>query len=74
MYADEISKAADPNAVIAEKAAEYDKLQTSVQSAAARGYVDAVIEPADTRKYLISAFEMLASKDETVPYKKHSSK
>lgn len=74
MYADEISKAADPNALIAEKAAEYDKLQTSVQSAAARGYVDAVIEPADTRKYLISAFEMLASKDETVPYKKHSSK
>ena len=69
--ADEISKAADPNAVIAEKAAEYDKLQTSVQSAAARGYVDAIIEPADTRKYVIGAFEMLFTKREDRPAKKH---
>ena len=40
-------------------AKEYDKLQNSVESAARRGYVDQVISAADTRKYLIGAFEML---------------
>jgi len=74
MYCDELSKAADPKALISEKAAEYSKLQASAQAAASRGIVDAIIAPADTRKYLISAFEVLASKDETVVYKKHSSR
>lgn len=74
MYADEISKAADPNALIDEKAAEYASLQSSAQAAASRGYVDTVIEPEETRKYLIFAFQMLASKDESLPYRKHSSK
>ena len=48
----------------------------SAVSAAKRGYVDAIIEPADTRKYVIGAFEMLFTKREdrpaknTVQYKK----
>ena len=71
IYADEISKAANKNAVIGEKAAEYEKLQLSVDSAAARGYVDAVINPEDTRKYLIGALEMLFTKREDRPDKKH---
>lgn len=54
-----------------EKAAEYKELQSSPNSAAARGYVDAVIEPADTRKYVIGAFEMLFTKREDRPAKKH---
>ena len=54
-----------------EKAAEYKALQSSPDSAAARGYVDAVIEPADTRKYVIGAFEMLFTKREDRPDKKH---
>ena len=54
-----------------EKAAEYKELQSSPNSAAARGYVDAIIEPADTRKYVIGAFEMLATKREERPFKKH---
>ena len=54
-----------------EKAAEYKELQSSPNSAAARGYVDAIIKPADTRKYVIGAFEMLFTKREDRPAKKH---
>ena len=54
-----------------EKAAEYRELQNSVSSAAARGYVDTIISPADTRKYVIGAFEMLFTKREERPSKKH---
>ena len=57
--------------VINEKAAEYRELQSSVESAAARGYVDTVIAPVDTRKYAIGAFEMLFTKREDRPAKKH---
>ena len=57
--------------VINEKAAEYRELQSGVESAAARGYVDTVIAPADTRKYVIGAFEMLFTKREDRPAKKH---
>lgn len=55
-----------------EKAAEYRNLQSGVESAAARGYVDTVIAPVDTRKYVIGAFEMLFTKREDRPAKKHS--
>lgn len=57
--------------VIKEKAAEYAALQNSAQSAARRGYVDQIVEPADTRKYVIGAFEMLFTKCEERPVKKH---
>ncbi len=52
-------------------AAEYAALQTSAQSAAKRGYVDQIIEAADTRKYVIGAFEMLFTRREDRPAKKH---
>lgn len=52
-------------------AKEYAALQTSAESAAKRGYVDQIIEPADTRKYVIGAFEMLFTKREDRPAKKH---
>lgn len=65
MYAD-----ADA-ATLKEKAAQYRELQSGVASAAARGYVDSVISPADTRKYVIGAFEMLFTKREDRPSKKH---
>ena len=57
--------------VINEKAAEYEALQTSAVSAAKRGYVDQIIEACDTRKYVIGAFEMLFTKREERPGKKH---
>ena len=57
--------------VINEKAAEYASLQSSAEAAARRGYVDTLIEAADTRKYVIGAFEMLFTKREDRPAKKH---
>ena len=57
--------------VINAKAAEYAALQTSAASAARRGYVDHIVEPADTRKYVIGAFEMLFTKRDDRPAKKH---
>lgn len=45
--------------VISAKAKEYAELQNNANSAARRGYVDSIIEPEDTRKHLIYAFEML---------------
>ena len=56
---------------VAEGAKEYDKLQNSVDTAARRGYVDQVIAAADTRKYVIGAFEMLYTKREDRPARKH---
>ena len=44
------------------KASEYDSLQSNIMTAAARGYVDLVMDPVDTRKYLVAAFEMLYTK------------
>lgn len=43
-------------------------------SAARRGYIDRIVDPADTRKYLIASFEMLFTKRVDTPYKKHGSK
>lgn len=71
MYADEIKKADSANALIAEKAAEYSSLQSSAVAAAKRGYVDDIIEPSVTRKRVIAAFEMLFTKREDRPVRKH---
>ena len=62
---------ADKPDLINEKAAEYATLQDSVMSAAKRGYVDSIVEPADTRKYIAGAFEMLYSKKVDTVAKKH---
>ncbi len=56
---------------VAQCASEYAELQSSVLSAARRGYVDQMIEECDTRKYVIGAFEMLYGKSEDRPDKKH---
>jgi len=52
-------------------AKEYAALQTSAVGAVKRGYVDQIVEPVDTRKYVIGAFEMLFTKREERPAKKH---
>ena len=71
MYAKEIETAEDAPALIAEKAAAYGKEQSSAQAAARRGYVDDIIAPADTRKRVAAALEMLFTKREDRPDKKH---
>jgi acetyl-CoA carboxylase carboxyltransferase component len=57
--------------VINEKAAEYEAQTLNVTNAARRGYVDQIVNAADTRKYVIGAFEMLYTKREDRPDKKH---
>ena len=71
MYEDEIAKAADKVAKIKELKEEYTKLQSSAIACAKRGYIDDIIEADATRKRVIAAFEMLYTKDEVRPAKKH---
>ena len=71
IYADELKNASDATALINEKASEYASLQSSVETAAKRGYVDNVISAEATRKHLVYAYEMLFTKRESRPSKKH---
>ena len=71
MYADEIAASSEAAALISENAAQYEALQGSAEAAARRGYVDDIIEAAETRKRVIAAFEMLFTKREGRPSKKH---
>ena len=58
---------------VAEVAKAYDALQNSIDAAAAHGYVDQIVEPSQIRKYLIGAVEVLYSKREALPSRKHAS-
>ncbi|QUI25708.1 carboxyl transferase [Vallitalea pronyensis] len=71
MYADEVKDEKVTAEDIASKTVEYTDMQASPYAAASRGYVDDIIEPAATRKRVIAALEMLYSKRETRPDKKH---
>ena len=71
MYAKEIAAADDSVALINEKTAEYSSLQSSALAAAKRGYIDDIIEAGETRQRVIAAFEMLFTKREDRPSKKH---
>uniref|UniRef100_A0A7C4MNH6 Methylmalonyl-CoA carboxyltransferase n=1 Tax=Desulfatirhabdium butyrativorans TaxID=340467 RepID=A0A7C4MNH6_9BACT len=67
----EIQSAADPVAKRKEKIAEYENLFSNPYCAASRGYIDAVIVPRETRPRLIDALEIMCSKREIRPPKKH---
>jgi propionyl-CoA carboxylase beta chain len=67
----EIAASDDPERTWKEKEAEYAELFAHPYNAAARGYVDEVILPHNTRAKLIRAFEMLQNKVDTLPRKKH---
>lgn len=69
LYAEELNNGAD----LAEKTEEVAELSTPY-AAAARGSVDDIIEPAQTRKHLLVAFGMLAGKQQLSPAKKHSAR
>jgi len=71
IFRKEIAEADDQNAKRQEKIQEYTDTVANPYIAAARGYIDDVIEPSETRKRIISAFEMLAGKRESRPAKKH---
>lgn len=67
----EIEKADNPEEERKAKIEEYKEKFSNPYAAAARGFVDDIIEPSITRPMLASAFEMLSSKRETIPAKKH---
>ncbi|WP_417609478.1 acyl-CoA carboxylase subunit beta [Owenweeksia hongkongensis] len=71
IFKNEIKSADDPAAKLAEKEAEYAHIFANPYRAAARGYVDQVIRPDQTREKLIKAFKMLENKAVTLPKKKH---
>ena len=71
IFAKGIKAAADPAAERKAKIAEYQDAMMNPYVAAARGYVDDVIMPSETRKHVISAFEALEGKHVDKPRKKH---
>lgn len=71
LFRRDIAAAEDPEAATEERMAEYRERFAHPYIAAARGYLDDVIDPRDTRPRLISALEMLRNKRDENPVKKH---
>ncbi len=71
LFRRDISASDDPEAATEERMAEYRERFAHPYIAAARGYLDDVIDPRDTRPRLISALEMLRNKRDENPLKKH---
>ncbi|HAG05340.1 MAG TPA: methylmalonyl-CoA carboxyltransferase [Cryomorphaceae bacterium] len=71
IFKKEISQSTSPEATWAEKEAEYAEAFAHPYRAAARGYVDEVMEPSQTRQKLIRAFAMLENKVAHNPKRKH---
>jgi acetyl-CoA carboxylase carboxyltransferase component len=67
----EIEKAADPERKRDQLIREYREKFSTPYAAAERGFIDDVIEPAETRPRLIRAMRMLSTKREAVPARKH---
>jgi acetyl-CoA carboxylase carboxyltransferase component len=71
LYVKEIQKAEDPAAKRAEIIAKYNEDFANPYVAAGLGYVDEVILPRETRKKLVRALNLLETKRENMPPKKH---
>ena len=71
IYRREVQDAADPDARRAELVEEYVERFANPYVAAERGYIDDVIDPADTRGVLIKSLDLLRSKREELPKRKH---
>jgi methylmalonyl-CoA decarboxylase subunit alpha len=71
VFKNDIKAADDPIAKRQEKIAEYEEKFSNPYRAAEMGYVDDVIDPATARQRAISAFDMLSSKRQSLPAKKH---
>jgi len=73
VHRNEIRSAEDPEAKRAELIADYERRLMNPYTAAARGMIDDVIDPLDTRPKIIASLEMLQNKRERLPPKKHGS-
>ena len=71
IFRKEITEAADPEETRTRLVAEYREKFANPYVAASRGFLDAVIEPHETRPRLINALEMLQNKRDVNPAKKH---
>jgi acetyl-CoA carboxylase carboxyltransferase component len=71
IFRKEISTAEDPDKVRKEKVAEYIEKFANPYVAAAKGFIDSVIEPAETRRVLKHALEVSDNKEIGMPKKKH---
>jgi acetyl-CoA carboxylase carboxyltransferase component len=71
VYRRELQQSADPVTRRAELVAEYTEKYANPYAAAERGYVDDVIDPADTRIKTIAGLRMLLTKREELPRRKH---
>jgi propionyl-CoA carboxylase beta chain len=71
VYRRELAEAADPAKRRAELIDEYTERYANPYIAAERGYVDAVIRPAETRAQVTRALRTLRTKRQTLPPKKH---
>jgi acetyl-CoA carboxylase carboxyltransferase component len=71
VFRKEIERADDPRARREELIAEYQAKFSTPYAAAERGFLDDVIEPAETRPQLVRAFRVLGTKREAVPARKH---
>lgn len=71
IFKKEIDAAADPSAKLSEKEKAYADTFANPYRAAARGFIDEVIHPRETRRKLIKAFAMLENKSVAKPKRKH---
>jgi propionyl-CoA carboxylase beta chain len=71
VFRKEIDKAEDPAAKRADLIDEYKRKFSTPYAAAERGFIDDVIEPAETRRRLIQSLRMLSTKRESIPARKH---
>ncbi len=71
IFRKEIAEAKNPEETRKRKINEYKRKFANPYVAAANGYVDAVIEPSETRKFVMHALEISSQKDEVAPKKKH---
>lgn len=71
IFKDQIKKAENPEQKLNEKVEEYTEKFANPYKAAARGFVDEVILPENTRIKLIKSFKMLENKSVALPKKKH---
>ena len=71
IYREQIAQAEDPQKMRQDLTQEYQEKFTNPYIAASRGYIDDVIDPAETRSSIIKALQMLRNKRDSLPAKKH---
>jgi len=71
VFKNEVKNSEDPKKMMEDKIQEYRDKFANPYAAAEKGYIDDIIEPRKTRFRLIRAYEMLATKKEHIPARKH---